>query len=60
MDIRANDGYVLRATRYDGGDRAIVIAGAMGVARRFYDAFVAAARSSASRRTRACSISSCS
>jgi predicted alpha/beta hydrolase len=39
MDIRASDGYVLKGTHYEGGDHAIVIAGAMGVARRFYDGF---------------------
>lgn len=39
MDIRASDGYVLTGTHYEGGDHAVVIAGAMGVARHYYDAF---------------------
>lgn len=37
--LRTEDGHDLEATLYEGGDRAIVIAGAMGVPRRYYDAF---------------------
>jgi len=37
--IPCSDGFVLKATHYEGGEHAIVIAPAMGVARRYYDAF---------------------
>ena len=37
--MNCSDGYEIKATHYKGGDHAIVIAGAMGVARRYYDAF---------------------
>ena len=39
IEIHATDGYTLRGTAYEGGERAIVVAAAMGVKRRFYDAF---------------------
>lgn len=46
ITLRAEDGYPLEATLYDGGGEAMVIAGAMGVPRRYYDAF---AREAAAR-----------
>ena len=40
MEIKAADGATLRGTLYDSsGDDAIVVAAAMGVPRRYYDAF---------------------
>jgi predicted alpha/beta hydrolase len=40
ITIPARDGFVLRGTLYDAGsDRALLIASAMGVRRRYYDAF---------------------
>ncbi|HKO59082.1 MAG TPA: alpha/beta fold hydrolase [Thermoanaerobaculia bacterium] len=39
LKITAADGYPLAATFYEGGDDAMVINSAMGVARRYYDAF---------------------
>ena len=40
VEIRATDGYVLRASYYDaGGDSVLLIASALGVKRRYYDAF---------------------
>jgi predicted alpha/beta hydrolase len=40
VDITTSDGATLRGTLYEAsGDRAIVIAGAMGAPRRYYDAF---------------------
>jgi len=39
MQIEASDGYQLAATHYEGGPDAILIASAMGVPRRYYDAF---------------------
>lgn len=40
IEIHAADGFVLRATLYDAqSDRALLIASAMGVKRRYYDAF---------------------
>ncbi len=40
LEIRAEDGFTLRGTLYDAQSRdALVIASAMGVKRRFYDAF---------------------
>jgi predicted alpha/beta hydrolase len=47
LDLVARDGVVLRGTLYgEGNEHALVIAGAMGVPRRYYDAFAqhAAAR----------------
>jgi predicted alpha/beta hydrolase len=40
FDMRAADGYVLRGSHYDaGGDSVLLIASALGVKRRYYDAF---------------------
>jgi predicted alpha/beta hydrolase len=40
LEIRAADGFMLAGTLYDAGSRdALVLASAMGVKRRFYDAF---------------------
>jgi predicted alpha/beta hydrolase len=47
IEIRTVDGFVLRGTLYEGGsDEAMLVASAMGVKRRYYDAFArfAAAR----------------
>ncbi|HEY0139258.1 MAG TPA: alpha/beta fold hydrolase [Thermoanaerobaculia bacterium] len=43
ITLRTDDDYPLEATLYEGGEHAIVIAGAMGVPRRYYDAFARAA-----------------
>lgn len=39
MEILAADGFRLGATLYEGGPDAVVVASAMGVPRRYYDAF---------------------
>ncbi|HYC58906.1 MAG TPA: alpha/beta fold hydrolase [Thermoanaerobaculia bacterium] len=40
VNVRASDGYVLRANHYDaGGDSVLLIGSALGVKRRYYDAF---------------------
>ena len=39
MQFAASDGFTLHGTLFEGGDDAIVIAGALGVKRRYYDAF---------------------
>ena len=40
VNVRASDGYVLRANHYDAGsDSVLLIGSALGVKRRYYDAF---------------------
>ncbi len=39
MQFAASDGFTLHGTLYEGGDDSIVIAGALGVKRRYYEAF---------------------
>jgi len=43
VQFAALDGFTLHGTLYEGGADAIVIAGALGVKRRYYDAFAQAA-----------------
>lgn len=43
--LQTEDAHELEGTYYEGGDDAIVIAGAMGVPRRYYDAFARDANS---------------